>query len=184
MAIDVSEATDKMRQTLERLHDELKKIRTGRANASVLDGVTVEAYGQPMPLKHLAAVVAVDGQLLQVTPFDPNNLAAISSAISDSNLGLNPSDDGHVVRVPVPPLTEERRRELVKSLNEKAEEARVALRNVRHDALKGAKVQQQDGDLSEDEYHRTEKQLNDLIENHNNQIEKALVTKQSEIMTV
>lgn len=184
MAIDINEATEKMQQTLQRLHDELKKIRTGRASASMLDSVMVDAYGQPMPLKHVANIVVVDGQMLQVTPFDPNNLAAISAAISESNLGLNPSDDGHVVRVPVPPLTEERRAELAKSLNEKAEEARVSLRNIRHDALKGAKTQEQNKEISEDDYHRVEKELNELIEQNNSEIEQALEAKQSEIMTV
>ncbi|HEX9595231.1 MAG TPA: ribosome recycling factor [Candidatus Saccharimonadales bacterium] len=184
MAIDTNEADGKMKQTLERLHNELKKIRTGRASASMLDGVSVAAYGQEMPLKHAANIVALDGQMLQVSPFDPNNLEAISTAISESNLGLNPSDDGHVVRVPIPPLTEERREELAKSLSEKAEEARVALRNVRHDALKGAKQQQQEGEISEDDYHRTEKALNELIDKHNSEIEQALETKQSEIMKV
>ena len=184
MAIGSDEAEGKMKQTLERLHDELKKIRTGRASASMLDGVSVAAYGQEMPLKHAANIVALDGQMLQVSPFDPNNLEAISTAISESNLGLNPSDDGHVVRVPIPPLTEERRAELAKSLSEKAEEARVALRNVRHDALKGAKQQQQEGEISEDDYHRTEKALNELIDKHNSEIEQALETKQSEIMKV
>ena len=184
MAIDVTEATDKMKQTLERLHDELKKIRTGRASAQMLDGVMIEAYGQPMPLKHTANIVAVDGQMLQITPFDPNNLEAISAAISQANLGLNPADDGHVVRVTIPPLTEERREELAKSLNEKAEEARVSLRSIRHDVLKGAKAQQQAKEISEDDFHRVEKQLNDLIEDYNSQVEQALDTKQSEIMTV
>ena len=184
MATDVDEATDKMKQTLERLHDELKKIRTGRASAQMLDGVMVEAYGQPMPLKHTANIVAIDGQMLQITPFDPNNLEAISAAISESSLGLNPADDGHVVRVTIPPLTEERREELAKSLNEKAEEAKVSLRSIRHDVLKGAKSQQHAKEISEDDYHRVEKQLNDLIEDYNSQVEQALDTKQSEIMTV
>jgi len=184
MAIDLSQATSRMKQSLDHLHEELKKIRTGRANPGMLDGVMIDAYGQSMPLKHAASVVAVDGQLLQVTPFDPSNLAAISIAISESSLGLNPSDDGHVVRVPVPPLTEDRRRELVKSLNERAEEARVALRNIRHDVLKDAKSQQQNGELSEDEYNRADKQLGELMDEHHRQIDNALSTKQAELMTV
>lgn len=184
MAVDLKETEDKMGQTLERLHEELKKVRTGRANAGMLDGVMVEVYGQPMPLKHIANIVALDGQTLQISPFDPNNLGAISTAISQSNLGLNPSDDGRVVRVTVPPLTEERRAELAKNLNLKAEECRVSLRNVRHDSLKSAKLQEQDKEISEDDYKRAEKDLNELIDKYNLQVEQALETKQAEIMKV
>ncbi|HEX9679304.1 MAG TPA: ribosome recycling factor [Candidatus Saccharimonadales bacterium] len=184
MALNIEEAREKMSQVVERLHEELKKIRTGRASGSMLDGLEIEAYGQPMPLKHAANIVALDGQMLQVTPFDPNNLGAISTAINNSSLGLNPSDDGHVVRVAVPPLNEERRRELVKTLGDKAEEARVALRNVRHDAMKNAKSEQQEGELSEDDYHRVEKQVKELTDGFNRQIDEAFEHKQSEIITV
>lgn len=184
MAIDVNEADQLMGKTMSRLHDELKKIRTGRASASILDGIQIEAYGQLMPLKHSASIVALDGQMLQVTPFDPHNLEAISTAISQSNLGLNASDDGHVVRVSVPPLTEERRQEMVKLLNEKAEDTKVALRNIRHDALKGAKTQEQSKEISEDDYRRVEKGLNELIDKYHAQIDQALSIKQSEILTV
>src|ERR1700722_1890662 len=111
----VSDAQNKFTQAVERFADSLKSLRTGRASASILDGVMVEAYGTPMPLIQVANVTAPEAQLLQITPFDPNNLQAIATSIRDNqSLGLNPSDDGHVVRVPIPPLTEERRRELAK----------------------------------------------------------------------
>lgn len=184
MAVDLRETEEKMSQVLEHFHQELKKTRTGRANANMLDGVMVEVYGQEMPLKHVANIIALDGQTLQVSPFDPNNLGAISTAISESNLGLNPSDDGHVVRLPIPPLTEERRAELAKNLNLKAEESRVSLRNIRHDALKSAKIQEQAKEISEDDYKRTEKELNELIDKFNSQVEEALEAKQAEIMKV
>lgn len=184
MAMTVDEANQKMEQTLEHLHSELKKIRTGRANPAILDSVMIDAYGQQMPLKHAATVQAVDAQLLQVTPFDPNNLGNIVTAISDSNLGLNPSDDGRVVRVPVPQLTEERRKELVKTLSEKAEDARVSLRTIRHDVLKTAKQQEKDGELSKDDVERVEKRIGELMDDFNKRIDDALAQKEAEIMTV
>lgn len=184
MALSVDEARKKMEDVMEHLRNELKKERAGRANPSLLDGVVIEAYGQDMPLKHAANVVATDAQLLTITPFDPNNLGAISMAISESNLGLNPSDDGHVVRVPIPPLNEERRAELVRSLSEKVEDARVSLRNIRHDVLNTAKQQKTDGQLSEEDMSRVEKQIGDYMEEFNNKIEEALKTKEQEIMTV
>src|SRR4051794_34630122 len=111
----VTDAQNKLNQNLERFHDGLKTLRTGRANAGMLDSVTVEAYGTPMPLIQVATITVPESQLIQITPFDPNNLAAISTAIRNNpSLGLNPADDGRVVRVPIPPLNEERRRELAK----------------------------------------------------------------------
>lgn len=184
MALDFDEAKTKMAAALDHLHNELKKVRTGRANPAMLDGISVSAYGQPMPLKHVANVVAADSQLLMVTPFDPNNLGVISSAISESSLELNPSDDGHVVRVPVPPLSEERRRELVKQLGEVAEDTRVALRNIRHDVLDTAKNQKKAGELSENEFDRLEKQVAETMEDFQLQIDSALSQKEAEIMKV
>lgn len=184
MSLNVDQAKEKMNSALEHLTQELGKIRTGRANPGMLDGIMVHAYGQAMPLKHVANVIAADAQLLTVTPFDPNNLGAISAAISESSLGLNPSDDGHVVRVPVPPLNEERRHELVKSLNEVVEATRVSLRNVRHEVLDTAKGQKKTGELSENEYERVEKEMNAMIELHNKKIDEAFDKKQAEILTV
>ncbi len=130
----------RMQGVTEHFQAELAKVRTGRAHPGMLDGIKVEAYGAEMPLNQVANVTAPEAQLLQITPFDPSNIQQIAAAIrNDQSLGLNPSDDGRVVRVPVPPLTEERRRQLVKQAAEKLEEARIALRNVRQDGLKEAK---------------------------------------------
>src|ERR1700761_1220508 len=132
----VSDAKTKFDGAVAHYQEQLKSLRTGRASASMLDGVMVEAYGQPMPLNQVANVTAPEAQLIQITPFDPNNIQAIASAIRDNpSLGLNPSDDGRVVRVPVPALTEERRRDIVKQLSAKQEDAMVAIRNLRRDAL-------------------------------------------------
>ena len=129
----------KMEQTLEHFGDELKKIRTGRAHPDMLDGITVEAYGTQMPLNQVANITVPEPQLLQVTPFDPSQIQAIAAAIrNDQSLGFNPADDGRLIRVPVPALTEERRRQIIKQAGEKGEEARIVLRGIRQDALKDA----------------------------------------------
>jgi ribosome recycling factor len=165
--------------------DELKKVRTGRAHPSMLDGLTVEAYGQPMPLNQVANVVAAEAQLLTVTPFDPGNIQAIVAAIrADQSLGLNPSDDGRIVRVPIPPLTEERRKQIVKQTSEKVEEARIALRNVRQDALKEAKRLKDAKEISEDDQKRVEKGIDDSMSTYNAQIDTAFKEKEKEILTI
>ena len=134
---DTKPYEDKMTQAFNHFQDELKKVRTGRAHAGMLEGVMVEAYGVKVPLNQAANITAPEAQMLLVTPFDPGNITAITSAIRDNqSLGFNPSDDGRVVRVPVPALTEERRHQLVKQVGEKAEEARIAMRTIRQDSLK------------------------------------------------
>src|SRR5579884_1085299 len=145
----------RLKQVEERFNEALKGLRTGRANAAMLDSVMVEAYGTTMPLKQVASIMVPEAQLIQITPFDPNNLAAISTAIrSDSSLGLNPSDDGRVVRVPIPPLTEERRRDLAKQVGQKQEEAMITCRNVRHEALDLIDKAKKDKQIGEDEAKR------------------------------
>ena len=174
-----------MNKAIEHLDAELKKVRTGRASASILDGLSVMAYGQPTPLQHMSNVTAVDAQTLQIQPYDPGNLEAISAAIrDDQSLGLNPSDDGRVVRVAIPPLTTERRQEIVKQLKEKGEETRISLRNVRHEALSFAKEQEKAKEITQDDLHDTEKQLNELVDEYNHKIEDKLKAKESEVMTV
>lgn len=182
---DTKPYEDKMTQAIAHFEDELKKVRTGRAHPSMLDGVHVEAYGQLMPLNQVANVTAAEAQLLQVTPFDPSNVAAISAAIrNDQSLGLNPTDDGRIVRVPVPPLTEERRKQLVKQTGEKVEEARIALRNVRQDALKEAKRLKDTKELSEDDVKRVEKAIDDSIATFNTKIDTIFKDKEKEILTI
>jgi len=174
-----------MQETTDHFKQELAKIRTGRANPQMLQGVMVDVYGQQTPLEHAATVNAVDAQLLQITPYDPNNLDTISAVIrDDQSLGLNPSDDGKVVRVPIPALTTERREQIVKQVGEKIEKAKVSLRNARHDALDEAKTAKNDGDISEDEYHRFEKQVGELLSGTQDEIEQLAETKEQEIMTV
>lgn len=174
-----------MQAAVAHLEDELKKVRTGRAHPSIIEGVSVEVYGQTMPLNQVANVTAPEPQLLQVTPFDPSNLQAIATAIrNDQTMGLNPSDDGRVVRVPMPPLTEELRRQIVKSLGDTVEEAKISLRNIRHDALKDAKRAKDAKEISEDDVKRLDNQITDIINEFNTSVDSAAKAKEQEIMTV
>jgi ribosome recycling factor len=175
----------RMTGALDHFEEELKKVRTGRAHPSMLEGVKVEAYGVLTPLNQVANIAAPEPQMLQVTPFDPSNVQAIAGAIrADQSLGFNPSDDGRVIRVPVPPLTEERRRLLVKQTGEKVEEARIALRNVRQDALKDAKRKKDVKELSEDDVKRIEKEIDKLMAEYQEKIEAAFTAKEKDILTI
>jgi ribosome recycling factor len=182
---DTKPFEDKFSGALAHFEDELRKVRTGRAHPNMLDGIQVEAYGQKMPLNQVANVTAPEAQLLTITPFDPGNIQNIAAAIrADQSLGLNPSDDGRVVRVPIPPLTEERRKQLVKQTGEKVEEARIALRNVRQDALKEAKRLKEAKELTEDDVKRVEKTIDDAMSRFNGQIDETFKAKEKEILTI
>ena len=179
---DTNEDRNKMNAVIERFKDEMKKVRTGRAHPDMLSSIKVEAYGQMMPLNQVANVTAADATMLVITPFDPTNLQAIANAIRiDQTLGLNPADDGRIVRVPIPPLTEERRKEIVKNASEKVENAKVAIRNVREDARKAIKAA---ADLSEDVKKRAEKEIDDLTKEFNDKIDAEFKTKSEEIMKI
>lgn len=176
---------EKMTLALLHFEDELKKVRTGRAHPGMLEGIKAEVYGTAMPLNQVANITAPEAQMLLVTPFDPSNIAAISAAIrADQSLGFNPSDDGRVVRVPVPALTEERRKLLVKQTSEKVEEARIALRNIRQDALKEAKRLKDSKELSEDDVKRVEKDIDKLMADFQAKIEAAFKEKEKDILTI
>lgn len=175
----------KITQAIEHFESELRKVRTGRAHASMLDSVFVEAYGTKMPLNQVANVTAPEPQMILVTPFDPTNVVAISAAIRDNqSLGFNPSDDGRVVRVPVPSLTEERRRQLVKQVGEKVEEARIAVRNIRQDALKEAKRMKDAKELGEDDYKRVEKEVDDIVTQTQANIDELFRAKEKDVLTI
>lgn len=181
----VSDAQAEFTKAAERFQENLKSLRTGRASASMLDGVTVEAYGTPMPLNQVANVTAPEAQLLQITPFDPNNLAAIATAFrNNQTLGLNPSDDGRVVRVPIPALTEERRRDLAKQVGQKQEDAMIALRATRHDALDLINEAKKDKDIGEDDAKRLTAQVEEAMNKVRADIEAAAKAKETEIMTL
>ncbi len=183
--MDISGYKNKMKVAVEHFHDELKKVRTGRASSAMLDGVMVVAYGVPTPLNQVANVTAPESQLLQITPFDPTNIQAIASAIRDNpTLGLNPSDDGRVVRVPIPALTEERRREYVKVVGGKTEECMITLRNIRHDANDEIQAAKKAKDIGEDDASRLQKQIDDDMATAKADADAAAKAKEQEIMTL
>jgi ribosome recycling factor len=181
----VDEAKTKFSAGVKHFETELKKVRTGRAQPSMLDGIKVQAYGQPMPLNQVATISTPEAQLLQITPFDPANLQAIASAIRDNpSLGLNPMDDGRVVRLPIPPLTEERRREYAKNVGDKTEDCMVSLRAIRHAALHAVDQSKKDKEIGEDDAKRFEKQIDDAMNQAKVAVEAASKAKEAEVMTV
>ena len=178
---DTSSVKEKMNATIERFKDEMKKVRTGRAHPDMLSTVKVEVYGQYSPLNQVCNITVSGGSMLLITPYDVSNIAKISSAIrAEQSLGLNPSDDGRVIRVPIPPLTEDRRKEIVKSASSKVEEAKIALRRARDDARKDLKA----SELTEDAKKRGEKEIDDLIKSFNTEVDKLFAEKEAEIMKI
>lgn len=176
---------EKFELAVAHFEEELKKVRTGRAHPSMLDGIRVEVYGTQMPLNQVANITAPEAQMLLISPFDPGNIQVIAAAIrADQSLGFNPSDDGRVVRVPVPPLTEERRRLLVKQTSEKVEDARIALRNIRQDALKEVKRMKDAKEFSEDDAKRAEKAVDDDMAKYNSSVEELFKAKEKDILTI
>ncbi len=177
---DTKEDRKKMEEVVSRFLDEMKKVRTGRAHPDMLAGIKVEVYGQFMPLNQVANVTAADATLLVITPFDPSTIQAISAAIrADQSLGLNPADDGRVIRVPIPALTEERRKEIVKNASAKVEQAKVAIRNVREDARKAVKIATE---MGEDVKKRAEKEIDDITKEFSDKIDAEFKNKSDEIM--
>lgn len=182
---DTKHYEEKMNSALVHFEEDLKKVRTGRAHPDMLDGIMVEAYGSRTPLNQVANISVPEPQLLQVNPFDPSNITAITKAIRDDQArGFNPSDDGRIVRVPVPTLTEERRREMVKQLSDKVEQCRISMRQVRQDAFKDAKRRKEAKELSENDVTRIEKEIDKLMGDFQVKIDEAFKTKEAEVMTV
>ena len=177
----IRDATTRMDKSVDATHNELNTIRTGRASAALLDRVTVDYYGQQTPLNQLATLNVPEPRMLTVQPFDPSSLSAIERAIQESDLGLNPSNDGKIIRLPIPQLTEERRKELVKVARQIAEEGRVAVRNVRRDVIHHLKEEQSVG---ADEEHRAEERVQKLTDEHVNRIDELLKRKEAEITEV
>ncbi len=188
-AIDVIrelfQKTDKeMLARIEKLKAELGAIRTGRASPQILDSIKVEYYGQPVPLKQVAAVTVPEGRILEIRPWDPSVLAEIEKAIQKSDLGIPPQSDGKALRLIMPPMTEERRKDMVKVVRKVAEEYRVALRNERRDALEKFKKAQKAGEISEDDLKRHEVELQKLTDGRIHQVDELLAAKEKEITTV
>ena len=160
----------------------LASVRTGRANLSVLDGVRVDYYGTPTPLNQVAKLAVPEPSLIVAQPFDPSTLPLIEKAIMASDLGLNPSNDGKVVRVPIPPLTEDRRKQLVKKVGQMAEEGKTGVRQVRRDANEEIKSAQKDGEVSEDDARRGLDEIQKITDEHTKQIDELAKAKEKELM--
>lgn len=179
----LEEARDGMKKALNHLETELIKIRAGKANPQMLDGLTVDYYGSPTPLNQIGNVSAMDARTLTIQPWEKNMLQPIERAIINANLGVTPQNDGNIIRLFMPPLTEERRKEFVKRAGGEGEQSRVAIRNIRRDAIEQIKKLQKDG-LSEDEAKDAEKEIQDITDKNISLVEKHLQAKEKEIMSV
>ena len=173
-----------MQKSVESTQRMFNTIRTGRANSSLLDRISVEYYGADTPLKSLATMTTPDSQTIQIQPFDISSLAGIEKAIAMSELGFTPNNDGKIIRINVPPLTEERRKEFCKLAGKYAEEGKVALRNIRREAIDKVKKQEKDGDLSEDQSHDQQDSVQKLTDRFITDIEKHLADKEGDILKV
>jgi ribosome recycling factor len=180
----IQDATRRMDRSIEAAREHFNTVRTGRASTALLDRIEVDYYGQPTPLKQLATINAPDPRTLTVQPFDPSSIKAVERAIQESDLGLTPSNDGKLIRLPIPQLTEERRKELVKVVRHYAEEGRVSVRNVRRDAMSHLKDLKEDGKVGADEEGRAEERVQKLTDEHVKKIDELLKGKEAEIMEV
>ncbi len=180
----IDDAAEKMQEAVAFCKKEFKHIRAGKASPSLLDGIKVNYYGSQTPLNQLASVSAPEPRMLIVQPFDKSAMEEIEKAIMSSGLGLNPNNDGTIIRIPLPMLSEERRKELVKHAKEVAEKARISIRNIRRDANDEIKTTVQDESLPEDSRFEGEEEIQNLTNTHTESIDKLLEVKESEIMTV
>jgi ribosome recycling factor len=180
----IDDATRRMDRSVESTQVEFNSVRTGRASAALLDRISVDYYGQKTPLKQLATINVPEPRMLTVQPFDPSSIKEIERAIQESELGLTPSNDGKVIRLPIPQLTEERRKELVKVARQIAEEGKVAVRNVRRDADKHLKELKTQGNVGEDDERRAEDRVQKLTDEHIGKIDEILRRKEAEITEV
>jgi ribosome recycling factor len=180
----LDEATARMKKSVEATRNEFATVRTGRASPHLLDRIEVDYYGTRTPLRQLAQISATEARLLTITPYDKNSIRSIEKAILESDVGLNPSNDGTVIRLQIPELTEERRRELVKIVHNIAEQGRVGVRNIRRDVMHDLRELKSEGEVGSDDEHRAENALQKLTDAHIGEIDAALAGKEEEIMEV
>src|SRR5579884_779604 len=180
----VQDAQTRMQKSVEHARSEFNTVRTGRASAALLDRIEIDYYGTATPLKQLATISVPEARMLTVQPFDPSSIKQIEKAIQESDLGLTPSNDGKLIRLPIPTLTEERRKELVKVVRAMAEEGRVAVRNVRRDVMRHLEELVRNGDVGDDEERAAEGRVQKLTDEHTAKIDDLLKRKEAEIMEV
>ena len=184
MAVDCKDYERRMGKALEHLQEEFDAVRAGRANPKVLDRITVEYYGSETPLNGVATISSPDARTLVISPWDTKLLKDIQKAIQSSDLGINPQNDGRVVRLVFPQLTEERRKELAKQVKKYAEEAKVAMRNIRRDGMDYVKNLKKKSEITEDDQKKAEKDLQDLLDKYTKQVDVALAAKEKELMAI
>ena len=184
MAVDFSDYGRRMEKALEHLSEEFGAVRAGRANAKVLDRITVEYYGSETPLHGVATISSPDARTLVIAPWDTKLLTEIQKAIQISDLGINPQNDGKVIRLIFPQLTEERRKELVKQVKKYAEDAKVAMRNVRRDGMDYVKKLKKNSEITEDEQKKAEKDLQDMLDKYVKKADEAMASKEKELMAL
>jgi ribosome recycling factor len=180
----VTDATQRMDKSVDATHEHFNSVRTGRASAALLDRIQIDYYGTQTPLKSIATINVPEPRLLTIQPFDPSAMKQIERAIQESDLGLQPSNDGKIIRLPIPQLTEERRKELVKLVRHMAEEGRVAVRNVRRDVMRHLEELVRNGDVGDDEERAAEARVQKLTDEHVGKIEELLKRKEADIMEV
>lgn len=180
----LDDAKRRMDKSVEATLHEFNTVRTGRASTALLDRVAVDYYGQKTPVKQLATINVPEPRMLTIQPFDPSSIKTIERAVLESDLGLTPSNDGKLIRLPIPQLTEERRKELVRVVRHLAEEGRVAIRNVRRDVMHDLKELARDGDVGDDDERRAEDRLQKLTDEHVHRVDELLKRKEEEIMEV
>jgi ribosome recycling factor len=180
----IEDAQDRMEKSIESLKGSLNKIRTGRAHASLLDNITVDYYGMETPLSQVGNISVPDARNLSVTIFDKGMIAAVEKAIMKSDLGLNPQSNGSLIRIPLPPLTEERRKDLVKVVRGEAEGGKIAIRNIRRDANSDFKSLLKDKEISEDEHHQAEDSIQKVTDVFVKQVDELLAKKETELMEI
>lgn len=184
MTDNYNEYTTKMDKTIAALSSQFDSVRAGRANAAVLDRVTVDYYGQSMPIAQIATISSPDPRTLVIQPWDASTLKSIEKAIQISDLGINPQNDGRVIRLVFPQLTEERRKELIKQIKKYSEEAKVAIRNIRRDAMDAAKEEKKKSLITEDDLKNVEKDLKNITDKYTNQIDKVCANKEKELLEI
>ena len=180
----LADCVRRMDGSIEHTRTEFNSVRTGRASTALLDRITIDYYGTPTPLSNMATISTPEARLLSVQPYDPTQIKAIEKAIMESDLGLTPSNDGKLIRLPIPALTEERRKELVKKVRDMAEQGRISIRNARRDARRDLDALVKDGEAGEDEVVRGEKELDRITHGHEAEIDKALEQKEAELLEV
>jgi ribosome recycling factor len=180
----IADAGDRMHKAVDAIRHEMGTVRTGRASPALLDRVMVDYYGAQTPLKQLATISATEARLLSITPYDKSSIKAIEKAILESDVGLTPNNDGNVIRLSIPELTEERRRELVKIVHNIAEQGRVAVRNIRRDVMHDLRELKNEGEVGSDDEHRAESELQKLTDARVGEIDKLLAGKEEEILEV